>query len=584
MSNHPEELAELRRRVEQLEQQVRALTEATADPRRGSLPPRPTPPPPPPLPLPSLAQPVEDRPPRVPAPAQRSRELDSTVVVAAIGGFIFLLGAIYALTVSIQRGWISPPVRVALGIMVGSLLAGGAVRLIAHERRRLGLALLTVGLGTATFACYYGGLMAHVFDRSIGFGGAVLATVAAGATAARYRLSGAMVAANALAVVAPLVFLEPRLHETMVLAYFVAVLAAQAAAYYLTGTGAQWRVARWVGLGVLAGVATAHVEHLNRPQSGLGLGLLIVSYVVSLVITWLPRHPERPAHVVTLTASLSVIFALGLHVIGTGLGWSSLGHAVPLALLAALLVGLIPWARQRLSDHSADTGLAVCAAGFSIAAVLMVLDDAGSSLLWGAVALAAALAARHGPASERQPLTSAAVLYLLLATPIWMGDVTRALPETAWPFLNTTWLGGVIVAAAWWQLGGASQDPSARRVGWFIAQVIFVHGLAMEWVGRQSAHLWPDMPMAALLGTLTYALAGLGQWYAGVRTSDASRARPLRIAGYVWLGLAVAKLFFIDLDRASTESRAIAALILGGLFIAAALLVDRLRPERTKKP
>lgn len=584
MPSSADELADLRRRVESLELQIHALTAASATdsarqqtsleletpPRESGIEPDITAAPPPPLPPPI--------PPASPARPSR-RELSSSVIVASLGGFIFLLGAIYGLTVSIQRGWISPLVRVLLGVGVGGLLAAVAINLVARERRRLGLALLTAGLGTAVFACYYGGLIAEVIDRAVGFGGAVVATGVAGWTAARYKFGGAMVAATALALLAPLIFWQGPDPDIRVLAYLMAVVLAQATVYYLTETGANWRIARWMGLSGLSLVAVAHHDFLSPSARLLGLTLLAAIYGGLLVLVWLPRHPERPGHTVGLTTSISAVIGLGFALILDVTSWPSWVTALPLGVQAILLATLIPLARRRLADTSADAGLAVTAAGFSVVAVLVVLEDTGDLLLWAVVALAATLAARFGPIAEKTPLRAGALLYLGFASLSWMIAVQDKLELESWPFLNTTWLGGIVLGVAWWQFARLSPAASGPRFGLIVAQVIVVHGLAAEWIGRQPSYYWDDLPMAALLGTLTYALAGLAQWYVGVRSSDSAQAKPLRIIGYVWIAIAVIKLFMVDLARTSTENRAIAALVVGTLFIAAALLVDRLKPS-----
>lgn len=567
MSSPSDELADLRRRVAALEEQVRVLSGLTPDQPNAS---------PPPLPVShSISRPHSQEPPIPPKPR---RELSSSVIVASIGGFIFLLGAIYALTVSIQRGWISPSVRVLLGNGVGALLAGVAIALMKRERHRLGLVLLTAGLGTVVFACYYGGLIAYVIDPALGFGGAVIATGVAGWTAARFKFSGAMVAATALSLISPLIFWQDTAQDNIILSYLLAIVLAQAAVYYLTQTGAQWRIARWMGLGALAVVAASHTGVETQSERLLGWALLTGIYAGTLVIVWLPRHQERPGHAVGLTTSISAVMGLGYAWSLDVFGWPDWVAAIPLGLQAVLLVILIPFARRRLGDASADAGLAVTAAGFSLVAVLVVLRDSGDLLIWAVVALAATVAARFGPESERSPLRAAAILYLGFASIGWMIAVQERLGPEGWLFLNSTWLGGIVLAIAWWQFAGIATTTGSRRFAQTFAQVIAVHALAMEWIGRAPVYRWDDAPLAALLGTLTYAMAGLIQWYVGVRQPDPVRAKPLRIVGYVWIGIATAKLFLADLANASTESRAIAALVVGALFIAAALLVDRLKP------
>ena len=189
MNPEHEELAELRRRIERLENEVAAL--------RGTPPVAPdTPPPlvatkraeePPPLIRPPVAKPTP-----LPSLSDKLAGVPSTVWVAGAGAVIFLIGAIYGLTVSIQRGWISPPVRVGAGLVTGVLAGVAAVRLLFGGRRELGVTLLAVAVGTWSFALYFGAKSAHLFPLGLGFAGAAVATLFAGAVAARIRSDVAM--------------------------------------------------------------------------------------------------------------------------------------------------------------------------------------------------------------------------------------------------------------------------------------------------------------------------------------------------------------------------------------------------------
>jgi uncharacterized membrane protein len=64
----------------------------------------------------------------------------------------------------------------------------------------------------------------------------------------------------------------------------------------------------------------------------------------------------------------------------------------------------------------------------------------------------------------------------------------------------------------------------------------------------------------------------------GLRRTDGSQ-KALRIAGYVWMGVASCKLIVADLDRADTPLRALAFLGVGGIGMAAAILANRRRQE-----
>jgi hypothetical protein len=533
------------------------------------------------------ADPTETPPPLPPKPSAksaspRSRELTSSVVVAAIGGIIFLLGAIYGLTVSIQRGWISPLVRVLIGIGAGGAIAFGGIRLIHQQRRKLGLTVEAVGLGTAVFACYYGGVVSHVIPTSMGFMGAMVATVVAGWTATRYHMSGAMVAAVGLALLTPELMWEGARPSELMLVYLLAIVVAQGIVYYTARTGAKWHLARWVGTTGTALFALGYLHFRATDSLAMSWVMLAVLYAVLLVIVWLPRHPERPGTLLGLTAAVSILLGFNFahaHSVHDLAAWD----AVPLAGQALVLLGLIPLARRRLGNDSMDAGLAVLAAGFAAVALCVALESRGTLLMWATIALAGAVLTTVGPAREKTALRSATLLYLAIATIIWVVEVTEPIGPDSMPFFNSTWLGSALVCLGWLVFTRTLQQTPLVATSFTFGQIVGVHGIAAELAGRQLMFTHHGAAGSTLPSTFTYAVAGLVQWYASVRLPVSDRTRILGVLGYFWIGLAVIKLFFVDLAQASLESRAIAALILGALFIGAALMANRLKPTESNK-
>jgi uncharacterized membrane protein len=79
--------------------------------------------------------------------------------------------------------------------------------------------------------------------------------------------------------------------------------------------------------------------------------------------------------------------------------------------------------------------------------------------------------------------------------------------------------------------------------------------------------------------TLVLALSGALQWLSGVRREASEGRVALLAAGYAWLGIASMKLVLADLAQADTPLRALAFLGVGAIFLVAALVAHRLRPE-----
>lgn len=95
-------------------------------------------------------------PPRPPAPSWRIERV-LVWIGAILGGFLVLLAALFALVVTLERGWLGPPVRISLGLMsgtalwtLGSFLRGRSYRLLVSSLYGAGLGILYGTLFAAT--------------------------------------------------------------------------------------------------------------------------------------------------------------------------------------------------------------------------------------------------------------------------------------------------------------------------------------------------------------------------------------------------------------------------------------------------
>lgn len=137
-------------RVRRLEQIVDDLQTQQAAPAAASAAPAPSQPTPSPQPTP---QPPARRP-----PAKRQWQLVASMRQAdywlnKLGVALLLLGVVFLFKYSIDRGWITPPVRVAFGLAVGTALLVIGARVHAG-RRHFGQVLLGGGIATY-YTCGY---------------------------------------------------------------------------------------------------------------------------------------------------------------------------------------------------------------------------------------------------------------------------------------------------------------------------------------------------------------------------------------------------------------------------------------------
>lgn len=573
MAPSDSEFEELRARVSRLESEVRAIRETGSGPVTRPVSALAEPPLLPPL------LPVASLPP--PRATKSARETPSTVWIAGVGAVIFLIGAIYGLTVSIQRGWISPPVRIGIGLGVGLALSAGAGRQLLRGHRGLGVALLAAGAGTWTFALYFGAHSARLLSPTVGLAGAATATLAAGWLAARARNDGAMAVGLVTGLAAPLAFSDGSGSVPGLLIYLLALGGSQLLVYYLTATGARWGWSRTIGAGGVWLVTLAGLESGRLESTSVVGTLLTVLAVTGLVLAWLPRLDEIPRW----PGMMTVLTLLGLAVAAWQL-WDRCGFprenfAVVLVLLAGFSAGLAPLARQRTGGEADNLPLWLLALGFGLVAVPVAFDWKWVVLAWGAVAALLAWAARLAGQGARPRSEALQVLAFLAATAaslVWLILVFEQRRRDI-IFLNRVFAGGLLASLAWgilWVTPG--------RLRWLAfsgLQAVAVNALAWELARAVPVMRSENTTLAAgpLLATLTYAVVGAGLWLRGQSTDEAGAQKAFRLCGYGWLAVAGVKLLASDLARADLLFRAVAALGVGAILIAAAWWASRRRAE-----
>lgn len=578
MNAHEDELEELRRRVERLEGEVAALrgSPTTPMPAVAPVPAMPGPPLLPPVIEPAVAR---EKPRTL---SDRVGSVPSTVWVAGAGAVIFLIGAIYGLTVSIQRGWISPPMRVGAGLLTGLAVGVFAGRLLFRGRRELGVTLLAVAAGTWTFSLYFGAKSAQLFPLGLGFGGAAVATLLAGAIAARVRSDGAMAVALAVGLAAPLAFSDGTGTLPGLLGYLGGLAAAQLVAHYVTGAGADWTWSRLLGSAGIWGVTLLGTMEATIASAPAAFALLALLLALGLGLAWLPRHRAPAQGPVAVSTLVLAAAALALWAVWRRAHLEREFFSAVLVGLAALSLALVA-AGRRSGRELNEMPLVLLAAVFGLIAVPMAVDWRWVTLAWSAGALGLALAARvKARVARDDSLSLGAGIVAMAATAVWL---IQALGQRRADliFVNPVFGGAVLTAAAWAFL--MTVPGQARGLAFAAMQAVAVNAVAWE-LSRAIGPVTGDEvapPLGALLATLTYAASGAALWLRGVLyEGDPGRARALRLAGYGWLAVAAVKLLGFDLGNRDLLFRAVAALGVGAVFIGAALWADRHRARHEK--
>lgn len=526
-------------------------------------------------------------PPRPPAPPPPPREpIQPATLLAIAGAGLFLLGVVFFLWLSIQRGWINPPARVLLGLATSAGLGFIAVRTLPTERRTVGVALLAAALGTLDFSAFAGFSLYHLYPAAFGFALSVVGALVAGGLGARFKAQGALAVGLLAALVAPPIFSTGGHHEISLALYLAGLMAALLAVPYRAHAGARWGVVRWLAT---AGVWLLLATSLDAPRADapLLMTLLAGHLGLSLAWIWLPGPAEREAPSSPLTlwalalmAAASLLWGQWRHA-----DWPQAAFAAPALALGALNLALVVPMRARLRSGKADFGLLALGAAFLALAVPIALDWAWVGPLWGLFALALAYAAHKveerddWSEAEQANLRRLALGLTVLASLRWVAtlDLLFEGHRSGVPLFNGLFALGAFATAAWLLL--ALRGGALGGLGFVLAQLIGTLALCSE--AKAVAESFGAVGRSASVATtVLLAASGALQWLASLKEASPALRRGLTVAGYIWLAVASFKLIFGDLAQADLPARALAFLAVGGIFLGTALVGARARQDR----
>ena len=224
------------------------------------------------LPAPSLLPPPPPRPPTsrtaYPATPQPTRPLFTGLErlmtaefwLNKIGVALLLFGLVFLFKYAVDRGWLTEPVRVAFGLLLGTVLLGAGLRL--HRRHRH-FAQVLLGGGIAAY--YLTGFAAyqlfHLVPYWPAFGSMLAVTVLAFALA--LRLDGAVIALIGASggLATPFLLYSAERNIPGLVAYTCLLLAGIVGAYLYRG----WRSLLWLAWG--GGWAVLLVARLSIPSN-----------------------------------------------------------------------------------------------------------------------------------------------------------------------------------------------------------------------------------------------------------------------------------------------------------------------------
>lgn len=557
----------LEARVERLERMVeRLLLE-----RGGPVPESPAPPEPTPgtmgAPGDHPSQPWSTYPPRG-APKPRRRGLDWVRLgedwLGRVGVLLLLLGLAFLYRYAVDRGWITPWLRVGFGALVGvALLALGLYR--TRSRPLYSQVLLGGSVAVLYLTGWAAQALYGLVPWTVGMSWMATVTVLALALAERreHQVLAVIGAAGGLAT--PFLLESPGVGAAGLVAYSVLVLGWGGLLQLRRGWGVLLSVNLVGGMAVMAAAAAAaNGAVVWSVQFGIGVAWG-VACVFPYLQGWLHlRHPSvwpappapwsrRTGRDPSPPVSGGLLWLLGIGVSGvavllTAAAWGMGRVGVGVTFVGVAALHAVGW---RLLRSHRDVARPALESG----AVLLVLGTAlaaGRPWLPLPLALEAAVflwtASRTGGATSLEPLGH--LVFVMLAYD-YLAHLAGAGGGGSGPYAAGVLAAMAVAAACGALLVGTGVGRRAYSLGSLV-------GL-LSWLAWQLTPL----PGGQGLVTAAWALCAVVLLAVGMR----ARSVALRIAGLATLAAVTAKLLLVDLSALDRGLRILLFLGFGGLFL-----------------
>ncbi len=284
-----------------------------------------------------------------PAPRPRFDGWEKNLATRApiwLGAIALALAGVFLVKYSFEQGWISPAIRVAVGILFGLGMLGGG-ELLRKKNGRIGEALSAAGIADL-FACFLAGIhLYHLIPAGIGFGLMVLTTAVAVVLSLR---QGPIVAILGLigGYLTPLLVRTGSGEAGKLFAY---LLVLQIGLLAVSKKRAWWPIA---GASLAAGLlwVVVWLSQPYKPGDGLWLGLFLLVSAASAVFVVIGRGGTPSGQGSTGSVPRGVI-ALGGIAVAAALGVLALvagrGDFAPteIAMFGLLGTGALVLAHRR---------------------------------------------------------------------------------------------------------------------------------------------------------------------------------------------------------------------------------------------
>jgi len=454
------------------------------------------------------------QPPRPPKPPREPLDLSVLLGARALawtGGAVTLLGIVFFFVLAVERGWIGPVARVALGASVSALVLAASLEL----RRRFGDTYASLSAAGVGIAGFYATLLAatalyDLVPSSLAVVGAAAIAAVGGLIAWRWNsetlaslgLLGAILAPVAIAIQGDLTPLG--------VAFAGLVLAVATAVAVLRN----WRGLHLAAIACAAPQAIALV--VDNPSNTVPV-VFAIWFVLAVVPVWLAlrtRLTYLPATLLMFSA------AFGGYSAGVLFGGNTQGYVLLAVALAYGAGGTVLYRRDR------DTASLLWAIGLTLAAIGAASLASGATLtiVWAAEAAVLAWLAQR---IKEPRFQLAAFAWLTLAFAHGIGidaPPSKLFVENTDAWRSVSSAASLAIAAAlvgFWRFDWVAGDegfltqlladlresqPWVRRGGFALAGITAVYAGSLAVVVVPSSWDWGHVLVAALWSSIAVLL------------------------------------------------------------------------------
>jgi uncharacterized membrane protein len=513
-------------------------------------------------------------PPSAPPQPRNIEDLLGGRVLAWLGGVAVVLGFVFFLVMAVSRGWIDEPTRVVLAFVGSTALLAAALWL--YERKgqtQAALAAAAAALASLYASLTVGTVVYDLIPEAAGFVVAGLVGAASAAIAVRWhsQVVGGIGILGAL--LAP-VLVDAGASSPSLAFMAIALVAAVAVLV--------WQRWPWLAFGSLLVSAPQLLDWIDRERGFSGGGHHLGPILAVLVLYWALylaaalAYELRVASVAIRTSSALLLFADVLLV--SAAGWSVLHEAgrtteatIWVLVLAVSHVGIgAATIRSGVGPVLVALGTALSAIGFALA-----LDGPALVVGWAVHAtLLAWLGARLH--DERAAVGAAIFLALALGHVLIFEAPPDALADGLdQPASALIGLAVVVAATVFMARFGRSSVVKAELLGG-LAAATAVYLVSVGIVDASGANPESGTTQSGqLLLSAFWSVTALAAIVVGL----VRNLRLVRLGGLVLLGVAVVKVFFVDLATLESIYRVASFIALGLLLIACAFAYQSIRRE-----